>query len=398
VSPDPLPAVPSRVDLPPEVLDITRRLEAAGFETWAVGGALRDHLLGGHRGDFDLATAAPPVEVQRLFRHTVPVGVEHGTIGVLDPARRLHEVTTFRRDVRTDGRHAEVEFGASLEEDLARRDFTINAIAYHPLRQEWKDPFHGIDDLRAGVIRAVGDPDRRFREDYLRILRAIRFAARFGFEIEPATWAAVVGLAPGLAALSAERVRDEWFKSLRTARSLARLVQLWHKAGAAPAWLPGLRPEWPAPPVPLDQRDPVILTAIAVEAPAGALERLRCSSAEIARARALEAGPAAPEGDDPAAVRRWLARVGDAADDLLQAARISAGTPPRHADTVQGIRERGEPTRRQDLAVRGNDLVDLGIPAGPELGRLLERLLDAVLADPGLNTRERLLALARQWI
>ena len=116
--------------------------------------------------------------------------MEHGTVGVIDRKHVMHEVTTFRRDVRTDGRHAVVEYGASLDEDLARRDFTINAIAYHPLRGEWRDPHQGERDLEARVIRAVGDPAARFREDYLRVLRAIRFAARFDFAIDPATWMA----------------------------------------------------------------------------------------------------------------------------------------------------------------------------------------------------------------
>jgi len=127
----------------------------------------------------------------------------------------LHEVTTFRRDVETDGRHAVVVYeGVTLEQDLARRDFTINAIAYHPFRHEWRDPFGGATDLEHRIIRAVGDPAARFREDYLRILRALRFAARFEFTIDPATWAAARAAAPGLAQLSAERVRDEWFKGL----------------------------------------------------------------------------------------------------------------------------------------------------------------------------------------
>jgi tRNA nucleotidyltransferase (CCA-adding enzyme) len=377
------------------VVDIARRLLEAGYETWAVGGALRDQLLGERRGDVDLATAATPDVVQKLFRHTVAVGVEHGTVGVLDSDRRLHEVTTFRRDVRTDGRHAVVEFGASLEEDLARRDFTINAMAYHPLERRLADPFRGRQDLEAGVIRAVGNPAQRFREDYLRILRAIRFAARFDFEIEPLTWSSAVDAASGLSGLSAERVRDEWFKSLRTARSLQRLVRLWHDAGAARIWLPELYREWPGAPVPLDDRDPVILTTIAARSPGAVLYRLRCSNDEITRAELVERGPAAPESLSPVAARRWLARVSDAADDLMLAARYRTGDMPGWAAMVGGVRERGEATRRTELAIGGHDLVALGIPAGPALGALLDRLLDAVIADPTLNTRDNLMALAR---
>ena len=189
--------LPSQVAVPAPVVDLVTTLERAGHEAWCVGGALRDAVLGLPHADFDVATSATPDQVRGLFRHTVPVGEKHGTVGVLDRDRVLHEVTTFRQDVRTDGRHAEVAYGVSLEEDLARRDFTINALAYHPLRHEWRDPFGGSEDLSEGRIRAVGDAATRFREDYLRILRAIRFAARFGFAIVPATWAAMIEAAPG---------------------------------------------------------------------------------------------------------------------------------------------------------------------------------------------------------
>src|SRR5256885_843842 len=170
---------PARLPIPDAVLRIAQQLEGAGYETWCVGGAIRDNLLGVENHDFDLTTAAPPGEVRRLFKRTVPVGIEHGTVAVLDSKNRQHEVTTFRKDIKTDGRHAVVEFGVSLMDDLARRDFTINAIAYHPIRHEWRDPFHGAGDLEHKLIRSVGDANWRFHEDYLRIPRAPRFSARF---------------------------------------------------------------------------------------------------------------------------------------------------------------------------------------------------------------------------
>src|SRR5688572_13678238 len=196
---------------PPAVLEITKDLEKAGFEAWAVGGAVRDALLGHIHLDWDLATSATPDQVRTVFgrKRTIPVGVEFGTVGVLDADGVMHEVTTFRRDVRTDGRHAEVEFGASLQEDLARRDFTVNAIAYSPTREVLADPFGGRVDLKKGLIRSVGEAAERMREDRLRALRAIRFAARFQFEIDPSTWQALMGSAPHLTRLSAERVRQE---------------------------------------------------------------------------------------------------------------------------------------------------------------------------------------------
>ncbi|HEV8356083.1 MAG TPA: CCA tRNA nucleotidyltransferase [Gemmatimonadales bacterium] len=394
--------LPAELALPGEIVEILRRLEEAGYETWCVGGALRDRLLGEADLDVDLATAARPEDVRRLFRRTVAVGEKHGTVGVLDRHRVLHEVTTFRKDVVTDGRHAVVEFGVSLEEDLARRDFTINALAYHPIRREWRDPFGGLADLlERRVVRAVGDPARRFAEDYLRILRMIRFAARLGFEIDPATWEEARAGAAGLPDLSAERVRQEWFKGLATTRSIRRLVTLWREVGAAAIWLAELADASPfaddAPAV----RDPVVLTAGLCRDPALVLGRLRASNEEVARAQAMSAGPPEPAGEgeagDAAAVRRWLAAAGGAADDLLLLARYRRGVAPPWADAVAEIRRRGEATSRKQLALTGDDLAAAGVQPGPEMGRLLERLLDAVLTDPARNTREGLLELVRSW-
>jgi tRNA nucleotidyltransferase (CCA-adding enzyme) len=391
---------PVALAIPDEVLEIARTLEEAGHEAWCVGGALRDALLGHSHTDYDFATSATPAQVQALFRRTAPVGEKYGTVGVVDRRRVLHEVTTFRRDVSTDGRHAVVAYGVSLEDDLSRRDFTINALAYHPLRREWRDPFGGRADLERELLRAVGEPAERFREDYLRILRALRFAARFGFAIEPATWSAAVAAAPGLARLSAERVREEWFKGLRTARSVAELVELWTRVGAAERWIPELLAVPAdrlarAAAVPRGPRDPVLLTALLTEEAAAVLRRLRVSNAEIERAAALARGPAEPAGAAPGDIRRWLSRVGTAADDLLELYLHRHGENAPWAAAVQGVRERREPLTRGDLAVSGTDLQVLGA-AGPRIGELLAALLDRVLEDPALNRRDTLLALARE--
>jgi tRNA nucleotidyltransferase (CCA-adding enzyme) len=353
--------------------------------------------------DIDFTTSARPDEVQRLFRRTINIGAKYGTVGVLDRKRVLHEVTTFRHDVQTDGRHAVVEYGASLDEDLARRDFTINAIAYHPIRHEWRDPFRGAADLAAGVVRAVGEPSARFREDYLRILRALRFAARFGFVLDPATWEAARTAAPGMKQLSAERVRDELFKSLRTARSIKHLVTLWREVGAAAQLVPELDAgagPYVAAEADRQPRDPVLLTALLCASPAAVLRRLRGSNDEIARVEAIERGPAQPAALDVEldveAVRRWLARVLGAADDLMALWRLRHGTTAPWAGTVAEIRERGDALTRGQLALNGADLQALGIPRGPRIGELLDRLLDRVLADPALNTRDRLTALVQE--
>jgi len=423
--------LPERLDIPTDVLEIARTLEAAGYEAWCVGGAIRDTLLDEPNTDYDVATSATPDVVQRLFRHTVAVGERFGTVAVRT-RRRHHEVTTFRRDVQTDGRHAVVEYGASLDEDLARRDFTINAIAYHPLRHEWRDIFGGEADIASRLIRAVGDPAQRFREDYLRVLRALRFAARFDFTIEPATWEALCAAVDGLRQLSAERVQQEWFKGLRTARSVARLLEMWIASGAARIWLPELLgsaqlpveagPRTP-PPTAASQashpwvgrladratvlpaieerhgaglpRDPVLLTILLCLDPVAVLMRLKASNAEIARAAAVLAGAPEPEGNTPVAVRRWMAAVGDAVDDLTSLWRLRHGAPPLWEPVARGIRERGDPLTRKQLAVSGNDLREIGIPAGPQMGTVLDRLLSLVVDDPSLNTREALLARAR---
>jgi tRNA nucleotidyltransferase (CCA-adding enzyme) len=221
-----------RLAPPPAVLDIAQKLDRAGHDVWAVGGAVRDALVGGAAGDWDLATSARPDEVRRIFRRTVPIGVEHGTVGVLARDGVLYEVTTFRRDVETFGRHAVVEFADTIEEDLARRDFTFNAIAWNPVRDEVRDPHGGLDDLRNATLRTVGAPAERFAEDYLRVLRALRFAGHFVLEIEPATWDALRNAVPHLGGLSAERVREELFKVLGRTPHASAALKLYAASGA----------------------------------------------------------------------------------------------------------------------------------------------------------------------
>jgi len=229
-----------RPSAPSPVRWIARTLEEAGHETWAVGGAVRDVFLDLESGDWDLATHARPEQVRSIFRRTVPIGIEHGTVGVLARDGTLYEVTTFRKDVETDGRHAVVTFAETIEEDLARRDFTVNALAWHPLREELRDPFEGRRDAERRILRTVGEPDERFVEDYLRILRALRFAGRFGLEIEPATWTSIVRLVDRVRGLSAERIRDELLKILDADPAPARALELYAESGALEVLYPEL--------------------------------------------------------------------------------------------------------------------------------------------------------------
>jgi tRNA nucleotidyltransferase (CCA-adding enzyme) len=433
---------------PPALLEIAVRLDRAGHDVWAVGGAVRDSVLGRTGTDWDLATSARPDQVQGLFRRTVPVGIEYGTVGVFGSDRVLYEVTTFRRDVETHGRRAVVAFSDTVDEDLARRDFTINAIAWHPLRHELHDPWHGIEDLRAGVLRTVGTPAERFAEDYLRVLRALRFAGQYGLVIEQATWDALRSAVSGLPLLSAERVREELWKVLGSTREASRSLQLYADAGV----LEKLFPELAATVgLELDTGDVFAFALRAVDAvsprhvrvrmaallhvtgyPAArtrdlrgghrytgherwaarkaddVLGRLRPSNADrqrIVELVRLQADLFPPDSPD-SGIRRWLMHVApplvrdvfrlrialwraapteDGGSDLVERwRRVHAVLHSRPVLTVGG------------LAIGGAELRELGLPPGPEYGRILNTLLQRVVEDPDLNSPERLLEIVRQ--
>ena len=421
---------------PATVLEIAARLEEAGFEAWCVGGAVRDALLGHPHLDWDLATSATPPQVRDLFgsRRTIPVGIDFGTVGVLDRHGTLHEVTTFRRDVKTDGRHAEVEFGVSLDDDLARRDFTINAIAYSPSTDELRDPFGGRADLDRRLVRAVGDADARMREDRLRALRAIRFAARFGFGIEPTTFAAIRNSAPFLDRLSAERVKQELEKTMDQVRRPSQALSLWLETGALGALVPSLAS--------IDQHTIAALDCLAMPGVTGRpqrrLNRLALLFLELPDDKRSAALAALKFSRQESA---WSTRHGDAwracgaeieqvargtrtADDrqirvwVSRIQRLNIGAFMRVASALWYVRAGAggdalasrvrllyrrmaqsafrDPLTIADLAVDGEDLQREGIPRGPLLGRILSALLERVLEDPSRNTREWLLDEARR--
>lgn len=424
----------SRVQLPAphDVKRIARRLEEAGHETWAVGGAVRDALVGGVPGDWDLATAALPADVRSVFRRTVPVGIEHGTVGVLGKDGTLYEVTTFRRDVDTDGRHARVVFTRALEEDLARRDFTINAVAWHPLTGELRDPFGGIADLRRVVLRTVGIASERFREDRLRVLRAIRFAGRFGLQVEESTWNALCLASTELGILSAERVRDELWKTLSQGGCASDSLRLYAESGVLATLFPelqacvdagiwsGIMQATDAVPAgrPLIRLAALFHRAAApvsesgmqarsAAAARGALRRLRASNADTDRLVHLIShlgtlpGVEAP---DPA-VRRWLRRVGpEYIPDLvrLHVALCRAGSPLVGEDVageirrVRAVLQSHPPLTTSDLAIGGAELRALGLPPGPRYREILDALVERVLADPLENTPDHLIAAVRE--
>ncbi len=390
---------------------------------------MRDALLGHPHLDWDLATAARPQQMRNLFARTVPIGIPFGTVGVLDDDGVMHEVTTFRKDVKTDGRHAEVEFGATLDEDLARRDYTINAIAYSPKKKEIADPFHGREDLERGVIRAVGVASERMREDRLRALRALRFAARFEFAIEPETWNAIMESAPHLGRLSAERVKQEIEKTMEQVRKPGAAFALWKKSGAFDALIPGLSgvsdvdlstiDQLPAPKAAgLSQRRTLRMIALFAAAPHGAvtgmLKTLRFSNADAAWIGSIltawssvgsQMREALMYGNvSDGAIRKWAAttsrtrlasvlRLARARWCAERLAGIESPDPARAASVYRrAIRiAYHDPIEIGDLAVNGRDLEKAGI-TGPEVGRTLRSLLELVINDPSFNTHERLLA------
>ena len=425
----------SRLTPPDEVLEIAARLRRAGFEAWCVGGAVRDALLGHDHLDWDLATSATPQEVMQVFKRTVPVGLAFGTVGVLDRNNRMHEVTTFRLDVKTDGRHAEVQFGVSLEEDLARRDFTINAIAYNPQTNELFDPFHGRDDLKRRVVRAVGDADARMKEDRLRALRALRFASRFDFDIDAPTWTAIINSAPHLTRLSAERVKQEIEKTMEQVARPSRAFARWRECGALRVLVPQLH-EAPAErfaaldylPLPRGKhaaerkllRLAMLFFGESVKATETALRNLRFSnqeaawSARLSGARAdcgsaLDASMLRNGGASDVELRRLAARVGRTAaagfwrlNAALWAARRATGVAAPSASAVASAHRRlvriayRDAIEIGDLQVDGEDLAKAGVPKGPALGVTLRRLLERVIEQPALNTRDALMQLARE--
>ena len=433
------------VSPPDQVLWICRTLEEAGFETWIVGGAIRDILLGRPTEDWDFATSAHPNQIMSVFRRTVPIGVDHGTVGVLGSDGTLHEVTTFRRDVETFGRRAVVEFAESIEEDLARRDFTLNALAWHPDRDQLLDPWNGVTDLNDRILRTVGDPGERFAEDLLRVLRALRFAGQFGLTIHAETWRALLSAVPELSQLSPERIQEEMMKVLSQAQRPSVALGLYAESGvfaelypeiqtgggveglaatlracdAVPHTRPWVRLSLLVALVSAtNEEDEIDSTDATREARRymieSLMERLRFSNADTKRVATIGASLApAPLSEEPAVLRRWLNRVGpehftDIARAWLAGARAlekaernrhegegaSTSDVVRRVNAIRTILRGVPPLTIADLALDGSDLKALGLPPGPQFGEILRYLLEEVLDRPEVNNRADLEGLA----
>ena len=427
------------------------RLHGAGYAAYAVGGCVRDSLLGRTPQDWDLCTSARPEQVLALFGEgqCIPTGLQHGTV-TIKYGGQLYETTTFRTEgAYTDGRHPdEVHFVPDVRQDLARRDFTINAMAYNDA-EGLIDPFGGQQDLQQGILRAVGDPATRFEEDALRILRLYRFAARFGFAIDPPTGQAVRALCAHLDCVSVERIEEELSKLLAAPAPAAyldeKILKVIIPELSAPA-LQAAKPvvdACPAGTEDLPVRWAALLMSLGEDGTRKALKRLRCSNAWVEETAVLvrETGGGGgsfsedrPLGWDPAAAgsragdgmarfvseeKASAAPGQDAAPDTVIRIRKLLGRYDLH--TVQRLAALGaamEPERAADftaqaelaaqldadgvccrvsqLAVNGRDLMAAGIPAGPGLRRTLEALLDAVVRGQLPNERQRLLDAVRE--
>ena len=397
--------------LDPGAAALLTRLHAAGHAAYAVGGCVRDSLLGQTPHDWDLCTSATPEQVLELFgeAHCIPTGLQHGTVTVKHGGE-LYEITTFRTEgAYSDGRHPDsVAFVPDVKEDLARRDFTINAMAYSA-EEGLIDPFGGQKDLARGLVRAVGVPHQRFTEDALRILRLYRFAARFRFAIDPATGQAARALCRHLDCVSEERIAEE----------LSRLLA----APAPGAYLEAevlavIFPELDAAELPesrriLDALEPgmehVPVRLAALLCPLGeagaraALRRLKCSNALTGTVATLvrEAAAEMPGAALTLTARRFLSRY-----DLATITDLTALCSARHPEQAEAFAalqqeaarlvETNACCRINQLAVNGRDLMDAGVRPGPGLRRVLDTLLEQVLTGQLPNEKAALLAAAAQ--
>ena len=437
-----------KLTLDPGAAALLDALHAAGYAAYAVGGCVRDSLLGRTAHDWDLCTSALPQQVMELFgaEQCIPTGLQHGTV-TIKYGGQLYETTTFRTEGSyTDGRHPDaVTFVPDVREDLARRDFTINAMAYNAA-EGLVDPFGGQVDLQNGLLRAVGEPQQRFTEDALRILRLYRFAARFGFALDAATARAARQLAPHLDCISAERIQEELAKLLAAPQPGAYLepaVLAVVLPELTPAALDAAKPvvdACPAGEKNLPVRWAALLGALGEADTRRVLKRLRCSNTCIEEtailvretagqgvcgsfllghesghsiARPTACGSRVPPqrtvlGETPAhagevAIRQLLGRYGLRTVERLCA--LCAALHPQAAPTCALAAQRarqleadGVCCRVSQLAVNGRDLMAAGIPAGPALRRVLEALLDSVIRAEYPNEKPALLAAAQKMI
>ena len=439
-----------KISLPKDVEYIINTLQRAGYEAYAVGGCVRDTILNREPDDWDITTSAKPMEIKRLFPVTIDTGIQHGTVTVLKN-HVGYEVTTYRIDGEyADNRHPkEVIFTANLKEDLLRRDFTINAMAYNH-EEGIIDEYGGLDDIRDGIIRCVGNPYDRFSEDALRIMRAVRFSAQLGYRIEEETSKAIIKLSPNLASISAERINTELTKLLlspnpdylrdayrlgitgvvlpeldrcmeceqvnphhcysvgeHTLHSLKivpddkvlRYTMLFHDFGKTDTQSVGEdgRMHFYGHP------------AVSERMASDIMHRLKFDNDTMNAVKLLCKNHDLEITEDNKHVRRAMNKLGtDNFGKLLMVKRADCMAQSDYKreeklaslDNLTSIYNEivnaGECVCMKDLAVCGRDLIDLGIKPGPAMGAILDELLNKVIDDPALNDREVLLEIVKE--
>jgi len=391
-----------RIRVPEAAYFACERLQQLGYQAVVVGGSVRDAMLGRDPNDWDVASSAPPDVVMRVFSRVIPTGIQHGTVTALIDDEPI-EITTFR----TEGGYADVRHpgwvkfqGVTLEEDLSRRDFTINAMAYDPVHDALIDPFGGARDLDLGVIRAVGLPAARFGEDALRMFRAVRFAAVLGFQIDPATLAAIPPLVGNLRQVAVERIQTELLKLLKARDPAFGLVPAYETGILQTCFPPFPILHWPVAIAAASgvqaaniTRLGVILTYAPPEAAMIIMNQyLRLSGEQRQRVELVLAyhGYWANRPVTPVEIRRLLREVSpELVTDLYP---LWGGDI---ADAIEDVLAQPVVRSPKDLDITGNDLMQaLGIRGGPRVGVILRCLMDAVTEDPSLNERETLLELA----
>ncbi len=439
----PLAAV--KIEMPPAAAKILQTLHEAGYEAYIVGGCVRDSLLGRSPEDWDITTSASPQQVKKLFRRTIDTGIQHGTVTVMEHGVG-YEVTTYRIDGEyEDGRHPkQVSFTSLLSEDLRRRDFTINAMAYSQ-EEGIIDLFHGMEDLQQGVIRAVGDPAERFTEDALRIMRAVRFAAQLQYDIEPRTREALAAIAPNLKKISAERIQTELTKLLLSDRP--EDLRIAWESGMTACFLPEFDRCMEMPQhnphhcysvgehilhaLPQVRKDKVLrLTMllhdigkpdchtrdeegvdhfhghaeISARMAERILRRLKYDNDTVRSVTTLVKYHGIKIDNTPSAMRHAIAEVGEALFPLLFQVKHADGAaqaPGRLAEKeeqlaiwkqlYEDVYARGDCLGLKQLAVTGKDLLAAGMKPGREMGQVLQLMLEDVLDEPSHNEKNYLL-------
>ena len=392
--------------IPEGCLAVMERLAACGYPSYLVGGCVRDLCRGVEPHDYDLTTSASPDEMKTVFAgfRVIGTGIAHGTLTVLSDGAP-YEVTTYRIDGDySDGRHPDaVIFTSSLELDLARRDFTVNAMAYSPA-EGLIDPFGGQADLDAKIIRAVGGPERRFSEDSLRILRALRFSSTLGFAIEPATAAALRDLAPTVSRVSPERIREELLKLLSGGSSEGVLLTYRDALVAAVPALAPIGESWNASARAASNLSPDPVLALAAlgrslgEDGVAALFRTLKTDRRSEKRASLAVG-AYSDGlpTDLAAAATFLIQYGadTARDAILLAGAYGDENAEAAKQAIDAFFKTGRPITLAELAVRGGDLTAIGIPEGPALKETLASLLDLAAKGKIANEKTALLTASR---